>query len=86
MLTVVMKGCFYVGTLLCRLCEHNVFGPRAILDMDSRHVFPHSELAVILIVGVIGFIVSGAHIRCWVGLALWSEALLGVEFAPKFLQ
>ena len=54
--------------------------------MDTNHVFPHSELAVILIVGVIGFIVSGAHIRCWVGLALWSEALLGVEFAPKFLQ
>ena len=85
MLTVVMKGCFYVGTLLCRLCEFNIFCPRDILDMDSRYVFPQSELAVILTVGVIGFVPPRAHTRCWVGLSLWSVAFLMVGFAPKYL-
>ena len=58
--------------------------------MDASHIFPQSELAVILLIaGMIGFVVSRVHTVGWAGLPLCSvvvTALLGVESAPQFLE
>ena len=63
-----MKGCFYVGESLCRLCESIIFGARAVFGMDACHNFPQSVLAIIALTGgVFGFVVIRACTGSWVG-------------------
>lgn len=51
---VVLKGCFYMGAFLYRLCESNMFGVRIVFGTDASHIFPQSVLSIIpLIVGVV---------------------------------
>ena len=74
--TVILKDCFYVGDFLCRLS--NIFGVRAVFDMDSCHIF----LIVPLIGGVFGIVVpqyQKACTRCWVRPSLYSVAVSSVE-------
>ena len=62
---MVLKGSFYVGASLRSLHESNIFGVRAVFDMDACHVFPQCVLAVIpLIGGVIGVVVTRACTVC----------------------
>ena len=62
---MVLKGYFYMGMSLCRVCESNIFGARAGFCMDASHDFPQSVLAVIPLIGsVIGVVVSRACTGC----------------------
>ena len=49
---MVLKGCFYVGASLYRLCESDIFGVRASFGVDACRVFPQSALAIIFLVEV----------------------------------
>ena len=85
-----MKGCFYVETPLCSLCESNIFGAKAVFGMDACHVFPQGVLALLpLIGGVIGVVVTRACTGCWAGPPLCSvvvTALSGAGSAPQLLK
>lgn len=57
--------------------------------MDASHVFPQSVMAIILLIGgVVGIVISGAHAGCEMGLLLCSmavTALSGSGSAPQLL-
>ena len=47
---------------LCRLCESNIFGMRAVFGMDACHIFPQSTLAIVsLIAGMFGVVMTKAY-------------------------
>ena len=82
MSTVILKGNFYVGASLCRLCVSNIFGARAGFGMDASHIFPLSVLAVIPLIGaVVGVSVSRAcagyevvlSLCSWLSLPCWGQ-------------
>ena len=62
-----------MGGFLCSLS--NIFGVRAVFDMDSCHIF----LIVPLIGRVLGIVVTKACTRCWVRPSLYSVAVSSVE-------
>ena len=47
-----MEGYLYIGVFLCRLCEFNIFGARALFSMDAYRLFPQRVLVIFLIAGV----------------------------------
>lgn len=51
LLTVVLKGCSYVGLSHCRLHVPSVFCWRAGFDVDANYVFSQSMLTAITLVG-----------------------------------
>ena len=68
---MVLKGCFYVRTSLCRLRMSHVFHARAGFGMDTSHIFPQGVLAVIPWTGgVVGVVVSRACAGYEMGLPL----------------
>ena len=87
---MVLKGYFYVGASVCRLCESNIFVVRTGFCMDASHIFPQSVLAIILLIGGgICVVVSRASPGFWVGPPLFSmavTALSGVGSTPQFLE
>ena len=46
-----LEGVFLCGASLCRLCESNIFGARAIFGMDASLVFLQGVLAVVPLIG-----------------------------------
>ena len=73
---MVLKGCFYVGASLCRLCVSSVFGVRAGFGIDASHVFLQGVLAFIpFIANVVGFVVFRSCVGCEVGLLLYSVSV-----------
>lgn len=82
-----LKGCFYVGVSLCRLCVSNIFGARTGFGVDAGHVFLQSVLAVIPLIA--GLLVSRACARWEVGSLLCSMAvttLSGAGSASQMLE
>ena len=75
---------------LCRLCESNIFGMRAVFGMDACHIFPQSTLAIVsLIAGMFGVVMTKAYTGCWAGPPLCSvvvTALLKVKCVPWLLE
>ena len=68
---MVLKGCFYVGASLCRLCVFSAFGVMPGFDMDASHIFPQGVLATVnSIESVAGVGGSRAYVACEVGLSL----------------
>ena len=83
--SVVLKGFFYVGASLCRLCVSNVFDARPIFDMDDSHVFPQGFLDIITMMGV-WLVLGDACAGCEAGLPLCSVAvttLSGLGLLPS---
>ena len=59
---MALKGCFYVGVTLC---ESNIFGARGpFFGMGACHLFPQVVLALVLIKGVFGGVVTRAFSGC----------------------
>ena len=79
--------CFCSLVTLRRLCESNIFGVRAVLDVGACYVFPRGVLAIVLLMGsMFGVGETTAYTGCWVGQPLCSvvvTALLGVGSAPS---
>ena len=86
---MVLKGCFYVGASLYRLCVSNSFGGRAGFGMETSYIFPRCVLAVISLIG--GVVCVGgfkACVGCEAGLPLCSVVvtiLSGSGSAPQLL-
>ena len=87
---MVLKGCFYVGASLCRLCESEIFGVRTVFGMDASHVFPYHVLAIVPLIGGVFIVVV---IRTCTGYlvepplcSVVVTAPLGTGSAPQFLK
>lgn len=58
----------------------SIFGGRAGLGKDSSQFFPQSLLDIILLIGgVVGIVISGAHAGCEMGLPLCSMAVTALS-------
>lgn len=86
---MILTECFYVEACLCELCVSSILGARAGLGKDTSQFFPQSLLDIILLIGgVVGIVISGAHAGCEMGLLLCSmavTALSGSGSAPQLL-
>ena len=82
--------CFCSLVTLRRLCESNIFGVRAVLDVGACYVFPRGVLAIVLLMGsMCGVGETRAYAGYWVGQPLCSvvvTALLGVGSVPRSLE
>ena len=81
---MVLKGRFYVGVSLNRLCVPSVF------VVDTSHIFPQGVLVTISLVGRVAG-VEGTRVcaGCEAELPLWSLAISALSragSAPKLLE
>lgn len=49
---MIQKGCFHVGSSLCKLHYSNIFVGRAVFDVDVSHILFQAVLAIIRLIGV----------------------------------
>ena len=82
-----LKGYFYVGASLCRLCVSSVFGARAVFDVDPNLVFLQGALVTFnLIGGVVSIGGSKVFTGCQVGLPLCSVTVTALSLLPSCLS
>ena len=68
-----MKGCFYVGISLYRWYVSNVFGVRAVFNVDTSHIFLQGLLATITLIESMASIGGAKSCAGWeVGFLLCS--------------
>ena len=73
---------------LCKLCESNIFGVRAVFGVGACYVLPQGVLAIVLLMGSV-FGETRATLDVGGGQPLCSvlvTALLGAGSAPQSLE